>query len=201
LTALTASLMSGLAANISAFAAVWTEDIYRVWLKRGESDRHYLMVGRWAVVAATAISIVASYLNFLFRDLMEHVQMIFSIFGSPFWAIFLLGMATTRVGTRGAISGFLAGVCTAALHLVAVSARWLHYGSIMNANFHAAIYAFSIACIVALACGTPKLGAQATPEGLIFRWRAGLEGGSNRLLWVLAALLLTSCVALNIALR
>jgi len=151
LTALTASLMSGLAANISAFAAVWTEDIYRVWLKRGESDRHYLMVGRWAVVAATAISVVASYLNFLFRDLVEHVQMIFSIFGSPFWAIFLLGMTTKRVGTRGAMSGFLAGVCMAGLHVVAVSAGWLHYGSIMNANFHAAMYAFSVACIIALA--------------------------------------------------
>ena len=72
---------------------------------------------------------------------------------------------------------------------------------IMNENFHAAIYAFSVACIVALACGTPKLATQATPERLIFRWKTGLEGGRNRVLWVLAALLLTICAALNIALR
>ncbi|MHB1023748.1 MAG: sodium:solute symporter family transporter, partial [Acidobacteriaceae bacterium] len=56
LTALTASLMSGLAANISAFAAIWTEDIYRTQFVRGKQENHYLRIGKWATVIAIAVS-------------------------------------------------------------------------------------------------------------------------------------------------
>ncbi|MEK6397399.1 MAG: hypothetical protein V4734_04875, partial [Terriglobus sp.] len=82
LTALAASLMSSLASNVSAFAALWTEDIYRTTLCKDRDDRHYLRVGHVAVVAAVLLSLSASYLNFLFRDLMEHLQLIFSVFAA-----------------------------------------------------------------------------------------------------------------------
>jgi SSS family solute:Na+ symporter len=197
LTALAASLMSGLAANISAFAALWTEDIYRAHLVRSKPDHHYLRVGRVATIAAIAVSTLTSYINFLFSDLMEHVQLIFSVFGAPFFAIFLLGMTTRRVNQRGAIAGFLAGTAVALLHLLAVGLGWLHYGSMMSANFYVAIYAFCTSVIIALIASS--FGRAASDEQSGAALQMSFRTSSNQpLLWILSALLLAACISLNI---
>ncbi len=202
LTALVASLMSGLAANISGFAAVWTEDIYHAHLRRNERDDHYLLVARISAMTAIVVSIATSYINFLFRDLMEHVQMIFSIFGAPFWAIFLLGMSTRRVTAKGAIAGFLTGTAVGLLHLLLFAHGWIHYGSIMNANFHAAIYSFSAATVVGLLTSSGSLQLRPALDGnLVFNWRAGIDGPRIGIIWALAVILLSACVALNVLWR
>ncbi len=198
LTALLASLMSGLAANVSAFAAIWTEDIYRSRIVRHAPDHHYLRVGRIAAAAAVAISLITSYLDFLFGSLMEHVQLIFSIFGAPFWAIFLLGMTTRRTTERGAIAGFLTGTIVALLHLGAAAFGLLHYGSVMNANFHGAIYAFSAACFVGWLVSTPRPdNSRLSANVLVFRRKFGPRQDGDGLLWVLSAVLLAACLILN----
>jgi SSS family solute:Na+ symporter len=203
LTALVASLMSGLAANVSAFASVWTDDIYCARLRPSQSDRHYLKVGRSAAALAVLISALASYMTFLFHDLMEHVQLIFSVFGAPFWAIFLLGITTRRTTERGAILGFCSGTAVALLHLLAVTQGWLHYGTLMNANFHAASYAFCVACAVAWVASGQRTGTgQRSAAGAFnFNWRAGLNGERLALLWTLSTALLLACIALNILWR
>ena len=42
ITALIAGFMSGMAGNVSAFATVWTYDIYQPYIKKGMSDAHYV---------------------------------------------------------------------------------------------------------------------------------------------------------------
>jgi SSS family solute:Na+ symporter len=201
LTALVASLMSGLAANVSAFAAIWTEDIYRSRIRQHATDMHYLAMGRIAAVVAIVIGAFASYIDFLFSDLMEHVQLIFSVFAAPFLAIFLLGMTTRRTTERGAAIAFLGGTTVALAHLVAFIRGWIFYGSIMNANFHGAIYAFCTALtlgwLVSISGAHVSIHAQ---KDLVFQWRVGLAE-SNRLLWILSLILLTSCIALNLIWR
>jgi len=198
LTAIAASLMSGLAANVSAFAALWTEDIYHAHLVTWKPDRHYVIMGRAAIVVAIGVSLLASYINFLFSDLMEHVQLIFSVFGAPFFAIFLLGMTTRRTNERGAIAGFLAGTSVALMHLFAFSRRWLHYGSMMSANFYVALYAFCTSVAVALLVSglrSPKREQRSALQmNLSFR-------GIPHLLWILSVLLLCACVGLNVMWR
>jgi SSS family solute:Na+ symporter len=197
LTALAASLMSGLAANVSAFAAIWTEDIYRSRLRRDQTDRHYLMMGRAAAIVAVILCVLASYIDFLFSNLMEHVQLIFSIFGAPFWAIFLMGMTSRRVTERGAVAGFLSGTAVALLHLLAFSSGWIRYGSVMNANFHAAIYAFCTAVIVGLGVSLirPPIFSNEEVSGSL---RFGSDIPKTRgWLWVLSGSLLVTCVFLN----
>lgn len=202
LTALVASLMSGLAANVSGFAAIWTEDIYRTRIRRDETDSHYLLVARISAAAAIVVSTAASYINFLFHDLMEHVQLIFSVFGAPFWAIFLLGISTRRTTAKGAIAGFLTGTAVGLLHLVAFTHDWIRYGSIMNANFHAAIYSFSVATVVALLASSDSHQSKpALTRSLVFDWRAGVKGDRVRIIWVLSLILLLACVALNLIWR
>jgi SSS family solute:Na+ symporter len=191
--------MSGLAANVSAFTAIWTEDIYRSRLVKHRPDSHYLAVGRIAATTAIAVSLLTSYIDFLFSSLMEHVQLIFSVFGAPFWAIFLLGMSTRRANQRGAIAGFLSGTVVALMHLVATSIGWLRYGSVMSANFHVAIYAFCTAITVGWLVSLiyPARVSESSPGGLVFEWRAGSQNGANRLLWILSAILATTCLTLN----
>lgn len=196
LTALAASLMSGFAANVSAFGSLWTQDIYRTSIVPHRSEAHYLRVGRMAIVAAVLISVTASYLNFLFADLMEHVQLIFSVVGAPFWAIFLLGMASRRIDERGAMAGFLSGAALSFSHSIALTRGWIHYGSTMNSNFYAAIYAFLTALAVSwLASGS---AARARSPRPMLQWgSAGLKK-TPALLWILSGLLLACCVALNV---
>jgi solute:Na+ symporter, SSS family len=201
LTALVASLMSGLAANVSAFAAIWTEDIYRSHIRQRASDHHYLAMGRIAATIAIVIGAFASYIDFLFRDLMEHVQLIFSVFAAPFWAIFLLGMTTRRTTERGAVIAFLGGTTVALIHLVAFIRGWIFYGSIMNANFHGAIYAFCTSLVLGWLVSVSQTQTPTqTQKGLVFQWKAGLTE-SSPLLWILSLILLTSCIALNLIWR
>ncbi|HJT86315.1 MAG TPA: sodium/solute symporter, partial [Bryobacteraceae bacterium] len=42
ITALIAGFMSGMAGNVSAFATVWTYDLYRPFMRKHESDSHYV---------------------------------------------------------------------------------------------------------------------------------------------------------------
>src|SRR5258708_29309758 len=45
LAALMASFMSGMAGNVTAFNTVWTYDIYQSYIRKKESDQHYLWMG------------------------------------------------------------------------------------------------------------------------------------------------------------
>jgi SSS family solute:Na+ symporter len=196
LTAVSASLMSGLAANVSAFASLWTEDIYRMKLRPHRSEEHYLLVGRVAICVAIAVSVISSLLNFLFTDLMEHVQLIFSVFGSPFWAIFLMGMISRRVTERGAMAGFASGAGLSFAHSIAVNRGWLHYGSTMSSNFYAASYAFLTSCCVSwLASGKES---RVDDRLLIVRMGLSRRLSADKLLLALAAILLISCAAMNV---
>jgi SSS family solute:Na+ symporter len=199
LTALAASLMSGFAANISAFAAIWTEDIYRPYLHRSAPDRHYLNIGRAALIAATALSGLTSYFTFFFTDLMENVQLIFSVFGAPFWAIFFLGMTSRRTSSRGAMLGLITGILVALLHLAAIARGFLHYGSILTADFYGAVYAFSTTVLVAniIDYSSSAIPRPAPQNRLVFNWRAARTGPGVVKLWILSALLLTTCALLN----
>jgi SSS family solute:Na+ symporter len=62
ITALIAGFMSGMAGNVSAFAAVWTYDIYQPLINKKAPDSHYVAVGRWATILGVVVSIGAAYL-------------------------------------------------------------------------------------------------------------------------------------------
>ncbi|HEX5430476.1 MAG TPA: sodium/solute symporter, partial [Bryobacteraceae bacterium] len=61
-TALVAGFMAGMAGNTSAFATVWTYDIYRPFLRKTAPDAHYVSMGRWCTIIGLIISIGTAYL-------------------------------------------------------------------------------------------------------------------------------------------
>src|ERR1700691_3326914 len=61
-TALIAGFMSGMAGNVSAFATVWTYDIYGAFINKKASDSHYVAMGRWCTFGGVMISGGPAYL-------------------------------------------------------------------------------------------------------------------------------------------
>ena len=109
ITALVAGFMAGMAGNVSAFATVWTYDIYRPYLHKTAPDRHYVSMGRWCTMIGLIISIGTAYLVMGFASIMDYVQALFGFFIAPLFGTVLLGMLWKRVTRWGGFLGLLAG--------------------------------------------------------------------------------------------
>ncbi len=109
ITALIAGFMAGMAGNVSAFATVWTYDIYRAFIKKDAADAHYVSMGRWCTIIGIFVSIGTAYLVMQFSSIMDYVQALFSFFIAPLFGTVLLGMLWKRATPAGGFWGLLAG--------------------------------------------------------------------------------------------
>src|SRR5438067_2471548 len=109
ITALVAGFMAGMAGNVSAFATVWTYDIYRPFLRKNAPDQHYVSMGRWCTIIGLIISIGTAYLVMGFASIMDYVQALFGFFIAPLFGTVLLGMLWIRVTRWAGFLGLLAG--------------------------------------------------------------------------------------------
>jgi SSS family solute:Na+ symporter len=109
ITALLAGFMSGMAGNVSAFATVWTYDIYRPFIRKTAPDAHYVSMGRWCTMIGLLVSIGAAYIVTHFGSLMDYVQALFSFFIAPLFGTVLIGMIWKRATGAGGFWGLLAG--------------------------------------------------------------------------------------------
>ena len=182
LTALLASFMSGMAGNVTAFNTVWTYDIYQSYIKKDASDEHYLWMGRVATVGGILLSIGAAYAATSFNNIMDALQLIFSMVNAPLFATFLLGMFWKRTTGHGAFTGLLSGTAAALAHhglslpagaSPGLHGGWIHsihtYPSDMAQNFWTAIFSFSVNMLVTVAV---SLATKPKPEaelvGLVY---------------------------------
>jgi solute:Na+ symporter, SSS family len=164
LTALLASFMSGMAGNVTAFNTVWTYDIYQAYINKKATDAHYLWMGRMATIGGVALSIGAAYLVTNFNNIMDALQLVFSIVNAPLFATFLLGMFWKKTTGHAAFTGLLSGTAAALIHhgltlpadaVPGIHGGWIHvvhtYPSDMAQNFWTAIFAFSVNFVVTIA--------------------------------------------------
>jgi solute:Na+ symporter, SSS family len=197
-TAVLASFMSGMAGNISAFNTVWTYDLYQAHIAKGRSDQHYLLVSRIATVAATVFSIGTSFLVLRFNNLMDYVQMLFSVFNAPLFATFLLGMFTRWATPAGALTGLICGTLASFTHWLLYRAGILPYGSEMTASFYGAGVGWLSCLVVTIAVSlVTKSTVDASsyqPPGI----RASLKDLPMPLVWFAMGILLV-LVVLNFA--
>ncbi len=155
ITALIAGFMSGMAGNVSAFATVWTYDIYRAFIRKTASDAHYVSMGRWCTIAGVLVSIGTAYLVMEFKSIMDYVQALFSFFIAPLFGTVLLGMLWKRATPAGGFWGLLTGTVSsigmwawvklnpAALSIVALSPN----AKDMAENMYRALWSW-IVCVV-----------------------------------------------------
>jgi solute:Na+ symporter, SSS family len=109
ITALVAGFMAGMAGNVSAFATVWTYDLYRPFIRKTAPDPHYVSMGRWSTLIGVFISIGTAYLAMRFASIMDYVQALFGFFIAPLFGTVLLGMIWKRVTKAAGFWGLLAG--------------------------------------------------------------------------------------------
>jgi SSS family solute:Na+ symporter len=112
ITALIAGFMSGMAGNVSAFATVWTYDVYRAMFNRNATDAHYVSVGRWCTFWGVLASIGTAYMVMSFASIMDYVQALFSFFIAPLFGTVLLGMLWKRASPAGGFWGLAAGTAS-----------------------------------------------------------------------------------------
>jgi SSS family solute:Na+ symporter len=177
ITALIAGFMSGMAGNVSAFATVWTYDIYRAMIKKSATDAHYVSVGRWCTILGVLVSIGTAYLVMQFASIMDYVQALFSFFIAPLFGTVLLGMLWKRATPAGGFWGLAAGTASSiamwawvkvdhtAIQYVALSP----YAKDMAENMFRALWSGLVCAIVTIAV---SLATKPKPEaelvGLVY---------------------------------
>lgn len=197
---LTASLASAFANNISGFTSAWVQGIYQSWIRPLASESHHLLLARMSNAGAVLLAISVAYSVARFGSLMEYIQMIFSVFNAPLFALVLLAALAPARAARGGVVGLLSGVLCAGLHQSLFSHGVLHYGSRMSANFYAAIGSF---CLTATA--TVVVGSIRRDTSVALRQRGAVIEGpawSHKPVTVVwAFLVLGASVLLNVLLR
>ena len=177
ITALIAGFMSGMAGNVSAFATVWTYDIYRAFMRRSAPDEHYVSVGRWCTVIGVLISIGTAYLVMQFASIMDYVQALFSFFIAPLFGTVILGMLWKRATPTGGFWGLAIGTFSSismwawvkldpsALRFIAISPN----AKDMAENMYRALWSWMVCVIVTVIVSyatTPKPIAEL--DGLVY---------------------------------
>jgi SSS family solute:Na+ symporter len=196
LTALLAAFMSGMAGNVTAFNTVWTYDIYKPYINRDASDRHYLNMGRIATVVGVLLSIVTAYIALNFTTIINYVQVLHGMFLAPLFGTFLLGMFWKRTTGWGGFTGLVAGTGYGLItYLITLDEG-------LGASMARAFFAWVVTLAVTLAV---SLVTQPKPDdelrGLVWGLTEQKEAREEvwyKKPWVLAVTVLAITVALNI---
>ncbi|MBV9404624.1 MAG: Na+/galactose cotransporter, partial [Acidobacteriaceae bacterium] len=177
ITALIAGFMSGMAGNVSAFATVWTYDIYRATIRKNATDQHYVAMGRWCTVLGVLISIGTAYLVMQFLSIMDYVQALFATFIAPLFGTVILGMLWKRATPAAGFWGLLVGTAgslamwvwlrsdPAALGYIALSP----HAKPMAEDMYRALWSWILCVVVTIVVSLmtkPKPAAQL--EGLVY---------------------------------
>jgi solute:Na+ symporter, SSS family len=157
-TALIAGFMSGMAGNVSAFATVWTYDIYQPYIKKGMSDAHYVSVGRLCTILGVFLSIGTAYFVTNFKSIMDYMQALVGFFISPLFGSVVVGMLWKRATGKGGFWGLLAGTGSSVAMYTAVKIHpaWIRYVALspdakdMAENLYRALWSLLICIFVTI---------------------------------------------------
>jgi solute:Na+ symporter, SSS family len=158
ITALIAGFMSGMAGNVSAFATVWTYDIYQPYLKKGMSEEHYVKIGRWCTILGVILSIGTAYFVTSFKSIMDYMQALVGFFISPLFGTVVVGMLWKRATGKGGFWGLLAGTGSSVAMYTAVKIHpaWIRYVALspdakdMAENVYRALWSLLICIFVTI---------------------------------------------------
>jgi SSS family solute:Na+ symporter len=177
ITALIAGFMSGMAGNVSAFATVWTYDIFGALVNKNASDEQKVRMGRWCTFVGVLVSIGTAYLVMHAHSIMDYVQALFSFFIAPLFGTVLLGMLWRRASPAGGFWGLFSGtlasismwawvkVSPSAVQYVAMSSRAQDQAQ----NMYRALWSCSLCMLVTVVVSLltrPKPAVEL--EGLVY---------------------------------
>jgi SSS family solute:Na+ symporter len=216
LTALMASFMSGMAANVTAFNTVWTYDLYSQMTGGKKTDKQLLSMGKVATIAGIILAMGCALIAAKYNNIMAILQLVFGFVNAPLFATFLLGMFTKRSNNAGAFWGLLIGTGTAVVfHGLSwvtgngpgVKGAWIsqvfEYPKDLSQSFMVAIVAFSVTFIInaglSLTSGRNKTDEELA--GLVYSLTPKQLSGHEAWIMrpaVLGTIVMIAAIALNI---
>jgi SSS family solute:Na+ symporter len=148
-TGLLAAFMAGMAANVSSFNTVFTNDIWAAYIKKGQSDRYYLGTGRVVTAVGVVIGMGTAFIAGSFSNIMNYLQTLFSFFNVPLFVVFIIGMFWKRTTPAAGFWGLLSGTVAAMVNYF-----WFYKQGVISipsdqgANFVSSIVAFVVGAVV-----------------------------------------------------
>ncbi|POX41575.1 Na+/galactose cotransporter [Streptomyces sp. Ru73] len=148
-TGLLAAFMAGMAANVSSFNTVFTNDIWAAYLKKGREDAYYLKTGRVVTAVGVLIGMGTAFIASSFSNIMNYLQTLFSFFNVPLFVVFIIGMFWKRTSAAAGFWGLLSGTVAAMVNYF-----WFYKQGIIaipsdqGANFVSSIVAFVVGAAV-----------------------------------------------------
>ncbi|MFF4270860.1 sodium:solute symporter family protein [Streptomyces sp. NPDC001536] len=173
-TGLLAAFMAGMAANVSSFNTVFTNDIWARYVEQGREDTYYVRFGRLITVIGVAASVGTAFLASSFSNIMSYLQTLFSFFNVPMFVVFIVGMFWRRASAKSGFWGLLAGTVAAMVNYF-----WIYKQGIVDipsdqgANFVSAIVGFVAGAVVMVAVSlftAPKPAEEL--QGLVYGTRS-----------------------------
>ena len=109
--ALIAAIVSSLASMVNSISTIFTMDIYKPMLKPGQTEGHYVNIGRIVAGAAMVIAVIAAK-PFLggFESAFQTVQEYTGFIAPGIVAVFLLGMFFKSCNSAGAFTALIISV-------------------------------------------------------------------------------------------
>ncbi|NSC22177.1 sodium/solute symporter [Streptomyces albus subsp. chlorinus] len=151
-TGLLAAFMAGMAANISSFNTVFTNDIYAAYLKKDRPDAHYVATARWVTVVGVLVGMGTAFIASSFSNIMNYLQTLFSFFNVPLFVVFIIGMFWKKTTPAAGFWGLLSGTVGAMVNYF-----WFYKQGVIDipsdqgANFVSSIVAFVVGSVVMVA--------------------------------------------------
>ena len=114
LSSIMAAIMSTADSQLLVSASSFSNDLYRVVLRRKASDRELLAVSRGAVgvVALAAVAMAMNTESDFFKVVMKMVSFAWAGFGAAFGPLIILSLFWRRTNLSGAIAGMVVGAVT-----------------------------------------------------------------------------------------
>ncbi|NNE58308.1 MAG: sodium/solute symporter [Hellea sp.] len=109
--ALVAAIVSSLASMVNSISTIFTMDIYKPMIKPGQTEHHYVSVGRFVAVLAMVIAVIAAK-PFLagFDSAFQTIQEYTGFIAPGVVAVFLLGMFYKPANSEGAFTVLILSV-------------------------------------------------------------------------------------------
>lgn len=110
LAAVLAAVMSTISSQLIVTSSALIEDLYKAIIKSNASDKHYVFLGRMAVLVVSLIAMLLAWPNK--ESILKLVSFAWAGFGGAFGPIIILSLYWRKLTAKGALWGMIAGAIT-----------------------------------------------------------------------------------------
>jgi SSS family solute:Na+ symporter/sodium/proline symporter len=159
LAALLAAIMSTISSQLLVSSSSLTEDFYRIFVRRGASQKELVTVGRLSVLLVSLAAIFLAYDPD--SNILGLVANAWAGFGAAFGPVVILSLTWRRLTRNGALAGMLVGAATV---LFWIYAPVLADGAVLSSLIYEIVPGFILCGVTAIVV---SLAGRPPPEEVV----------------------------------